>query len=126
RIVHVPSGQVFSQYQVNYNQAFSHIWNEMSVLITFESDWKKAKGLLLDIVRSDEFKISAMTEQKLREATLKFMLPFNKFEPDVFVSVSTERGVNLTIRYICSIATRRKTEVEIWERVLNEFDQHPD
>lgn len=126
RVVHVPSGRIFIDDQVNYNQAFSHIWNELSLLITFESHWLKAKTILLDIIKSDEFKISALTESKLKEASLKFMLPLSKFEADVFTTVVKEKGICLTMRYLCPVSARRKTEVEIWEKVLNEFDKQSD
>lgn len=126
RIVHIPSGQVFIEDQVNYNQAFSHIWNEISVLITFESDWKKAKTLLLEILKSDKFKLGAVTEKKLREASLKFMLPIHKFEPEIYTSIVKEKGINLTLRYLCPVNARRKTEVGIWERVLESFSEHSD
>ena len=33
----------------NSHVGFEYIWNEIPVLVTFESDWKRAKELLLDI-----------------------------------------------------------------------------
>ncbi|MFQ3213861.1 MAG: small-conductance mechanosensitive channel [Marivirga sp.] len=45
RIIHVPNGEVFRVSQANYDQGFSHVWNELAVLITFESNWKLAKSL---------------------------------------------------------------------------------
>lgn len=126
RTVHVPSGQIFLENQVNYSEVSSHIWNELSVLITFESAWEKAKAILLEILKSDDFKISDFTERKLREATLKFMLPMSKFEPEVFTTIVKEKGICLTMRYLCPVKQRRKSEVEIWERVLKSFLQNPD
>ena len=49
RIVHVPNGLLFTQPTMNYNQAMDFIWNEMPVMITFESNWEKAKQILMDI-----------------------------------------------------------------------------
>lgn len=43
RIIHIPNSQVFRESQANYGQAFRYIWNEIPVLITFESDWKRPK-----------------------------------------------------------------------------------
>ena len=50
RIIHIPNGIVFTEPQANYTAGFQYIWNEIPVLVTFESDWKKAKQLLTDIV----------------------------------------------------------------------------
>ena len=41
RIIHIPNGKIFTQDQANYTKAFSYIWDELSVLLTFESNWKK-------------------------------------------------------------------------------------
>ena len=46
RIIHIPNGIVFTEPQANYTAGFQYIWHEISVLITFESDWKKAKQIL--------------------------------------------------------------------------------
>ena len=43
RIIHVPNGKVFQEYIANYSKGFYYIWHEIPVLITFESNWRKAK-----------------------------------------------------------------------------------
>ena len=43
RIVHIPNGKIFTETLANYGKGFEYIFNEIPVLITFESDWKKAK-----------------------------------------------------------------------------------
>ena len=46
RVIHIPNGIVFTQPQSNYTTGFQHIWHEIPVLVTFESDWKKAKKII--------------------------------------------------------------------------------
>ena len=43
RIIHIPNGTIFIKWQANYTAGFEYIWNEIPVLVTFESDWKTAK-----------------------------------------------------------------------------------
>jgi len=50
RIVHVPNSLVLTDVLANYSQGFRFIWHEIPVLITFESNWKKAKEILLETV----------------------------------------------------------------------------
>ncbi len=38
RVIHVPNGKVFTEATANYNKGFQHIWNEIPVLVTFESN----------------------------------------------------------------------------------------
>src|SRR6059036_1316243 len=44
RIIHVPNGKVFTDPVANYNKGFRYIWNEVPVVVTFESDWRKEIG----------------------------------------------------------------------------------
>ncbi|MBW2685803.1 MAG: mechanosensitive ion channel, partial [Deltaproteobacteria bacterium] len=46
RILQVPNGQVLRSVTASFNKGFDYIWHEIPILITFESNWKKAKGIL--------------------------------------------------------------------------------
>lgn len=125
RIIHIPNGWVFKYPQANYNQGFPHIWNEIGVQITFESNWKKAKDLLDDIVKkhADQFSFSA--RKKLLEASKQFMIFYRTLTPIVYVSVK-DSGVMLTMRYLTQPRKRRSSEDLIWKDVLEVFAKHND
>ncbi|GAB3336776.1 mechanosensitive ion channel [Marivirga atlantica] len=125
RIIHIPNGEVFRVHQANYNQGFSHVWNEMSVLVTFESDWRKAKNILEAIVNSQVEELSFNAKRRLLEASKKFMIFYSNLTPIVYTSVK-DSGVNLTIRYLTLPKKRRATEHAIWEEILDQFKQHDD
>ncbi len=122
RVVHIPCGKVFTEPQINYNQAFSQIWNEMNMTITFESDWKLAKKILNDILAKPKFKENALTPDQLKESSLKFMLPIESFDSKVLTYV-VENGVRLIVRYLCEPKKRRRTEVELWEEIIMAFNE---
>ncbi len=46
RIVHIPNSRILRDPVSNYESGFQYIWHEIPVLITFESNWRKAKELL--------------------------------------------------------------------------------
>lgn len=125
RIIHIPNGKVFTETQANYTQGFSHLWNEIGVLITFESNWEKAKKILNDIITKHTSQFTTSAKEKLIEASKKFMIFYNTLSPNIYTSVK-DSGVMLTIRYICEPRKRRATEHEIWEDILKAFDQHDD
>ncbi|ACL69649.1 mechanosensitive ion channel family protein [Halothermothrix orenii] len=50
RVLHIPNGKVLNTSVANYTAGFEYIWNEIPVLVTFESNWEKARQILLDIV----------------------------------------------------------------------------
>jgi small-conductance mechanosensitive channel len=125
RIIHIPNGTVFTQNQANYSAGFKFIWNEIPVLVTFESNWSKAKEILDRIVREHAEKLSAEAEKRVLEASKKYMIFYQYLTPIVYTTVK-ESGVLMTMRYICDARRRRATEHEIWEDVLTEFALHKD
>ena len=125
RIIHIPNGKVFTETQANYTQGFSHLWNEIKVLVTFESDWEKAKTVLEEIIGKHTAQYTTSAKKNLMEASKKFMIFYNTLSPNIYTSVK-DSGVLLTIRYICEPRKRRATEHVIWEDILKAFDQHED
>jgi small-conductance mechanosensitive channel len=125
RIIHIPNGMVLSEVLANYSKGFYYIWNEIPVLITFESNWKKAKKILQKIADKDAEQLSKAAEKRVKEASKKFMILYSRLTPIVYTSVQ-DSGVLLTIRYLCEPQRRRDSEQAIWEDVLKEFVGHED
>ena len=123
RLIHVPNGLIFTATLANYGKGFKYIWNEMPVLVTFESDWRKAKNILLKIVHENSIIQTKSAEKKFKEAKKVFMLKKPDLEPTVITKVE-DSGVELTLRYLCRPDMRRETEHKIWEDILDEFDKY--
>lgn len=124
RVLHVPNGLVLTQTVANYSRGFPYIWNEVPVLITFESDWSRAKEILLEIVANRPEALSERAEHALREASKKFFIRYPTLTPTVYTEVK-ESGVLLTLRYLCPPRRRRGTEQSIWEAILEAFASEP-
>ena len=125
RILHIPNGKVFNEVQANYTAGFDYIWNEMPVLITFESNWKKAKDILTAIINKYSEQLNKTAEEKIKEASRRFMIFYAKLTPIVYTSVK-DSGVMLTIRYLCNPRKRRSSEEQIWEDILSQFSECED
>ncbi|MEO9804757.1 MAG: mechanosensitive ion channel family protein [Reichenbachiella sp.] len=125
RIIHVPNGKVFKEPQANYSQGFSHIWNEIGVLVTFESNWQTAKEVLEKIAKDQAEHLSKAAEKRLIEASKKYMIFYTSLTPIVYTAVK-DSGVMLTMRYLVNPRKRRTTEHKIWEEVLRVFAKHAD
>ena len=125
RIIHIPNGKVFTEMQANYSKGFEYIWNEIPVLLTFESDWQKAKEILKEIVDANALHLTERAERKVRQAARKFLIFYTNLTPAVYTSVR-DSGVLLTIRYLCAPRNRRGSEQDIWEDVLKTFAVHDD
>src|SRR3990172_145312 len=88
RIIYITNGKVFTEPQANYSKGwFQYIWNEIPVLITFESNWQKAKTALQQIAERHAAHLSALAQDRLREASRKFMIFYLNLSPTVYTSV---------------------------------------
>lgn len=125
RIIHLPNGKVFQQSQANYSTGFEYIWNEIPVIITFESDWKKSKNILQNIINNHAEHLSKDAEKEIFEASKNYMIYYKHVTPIVYTKVK-DFGVQLTLRYLCNPRKRRGSENEIWEEVLSQFSVQKD
>lgn len=120
RVVHVNNGKIFTDNLANFSKGFQYIWDEIPVLVTFESNWRKAKQMLLDIANRHGEDMGQAAAERLRQAARKFMIFYTKLTPTVYTSVR-DCGVLLTLRYLCDPRKRRATEQAIWEDILEAF-----
>lgn len=125
RMIHVPNAKVFQEPLANYTYGFPFLWNELGVMVTFESDWRTAKSVLREIVDDVTEGISQRAERTLRTSSRRFLIHYSKLTPIVYTDVK-DSGVMLTVRYLCDPRARRGTAEGIWERVLERFAEHDD
>ena len=125
RVIHVPNGRVFSEPIANYETGFRYIWNELSITITLDSNWKQAKQILQRIVDERSGNLSEMAQQRVKEAANRFMIYYSNLTPTVYTSVKNN-GILLTVRYLCEPRQRRPSADAIWEDILEEFGQYED
>jgi len=125
RVIHLPNSLIISDVIANYTRGFEFIWNEIPVLVTFESDWQKAKKILEVAAEKHAAHITKDAEKRIKEASKSYMIFFSALTPTVYTSVR-DCGVLLTIRYLISPRTRRGSEQAVWEEILTEFSKCPD
>lgn len=118
RIIHVPNAQVFTIPVANYTDEFEYVWHELPVLVTFESDWRRAKGLLQEILDREMRDVAAQAATTLRRGSRKFLISYRKFTPKVYTSVENS-GVLLTMRFLAPVRQRRGIHELLWEAILD-------
>jgi small-conductance mechanosensitive channel len=125
RLVHVPNGLVFTDPILNYTEGFPFIWDELGVLVTFESDWELGERLLRQILEVhapnvDERRMGA----QLREAAQEYFIRYTHLQPTVYVSVE-DSGVMLTARFLVPARERRGVRQSIWRALLHALAENP-
>ena len=125
RLVHVPNGVVFHKMVANYTEGFGYIWHEIPILITFESDWKLAEQLVLEVLEDDAPDVHGAAGETIRTTARKYSIRVGTLTPTVYLTVK-ESGVLLTARYLVEARTRRGREDRVWRSILEGFAEHDD
>lgn len=120
RVIHIPNASVFNNNLANYTAGFQYIWDEIEVVVTFESDWKKAKSIVEEVLNKNTSSIVDKARQEMNDASKKYLILYNNLTPKVYTSVN-ERGIALTGRYLIASKQRRTMNELIWEDILDQF-----
>jgi small-conductance mechanosensitive channel len=116
RIIHVPNGRLFHDPVANYTRGFAYLWNEVTMTVTFESDWREAKRLLLEV--GERHRLGADVEAQILAEGAQYMIFYSTLAPAVFTR-GVPHGVELSLRYVCGARQRRGSAQQIWEDVLD-------
>ncbi|MGM0545558.1 MAG: mechanosensitive ion channel family protein [Bacteroidota bacterium] len=125
RVVHIPNHKVFDNSLANYTSDFEFIWNELEVLVTFESDWKKAKAILQEVADEHLKDFVEQAENQVRRAKKSYLIHYRYLTPTVYTDVR-DSGICLTIRHLSNPRRRRSLGQAIWEATLDKLSQHDD
>jgi small-conductance mechanosensitive channel len=124
RIVHVPNGKVLSSEVFNATEGFGYLWHELPVLITFESDWKRAEELFLEILISVGGHTTEEAAIRIRRAARSYKIRYTHLTPTVYLTVR-DSGVLLTGRLLVDTRRRRAVEQQIWRALLDTVAAEP-
>ena len=125
RIAHIPNCWIFQYTLFNYTRGFRYIWNELSFVVTFRSDWRAARDQMQKFAEESAAIVSQDAATEIRKMSSEFLVHYGILTPFVYVS-TTDRGVKLTLRYLCEARKRRGTTHAFTVNLLDEFREHPD
>ncbi len=124
RLIHLPNSMVFLEPLANYTSEFEYLWHEIPVMVTFDSDWRKAKDILQGVVSEKAGGMSQAAQKSMLKASRHILIFYRTFTPTVYTAARRD-GILLTIRYLCLPRARRGTEQAIWESILDAFQEEP-
>lgn len=118
RIVSLSNKLTFTDPVFNYSAALGYVWDELTLPISYRSDWRTAEG----IVREEAERIS--NTEGARQAMAVFAsehpVPTAELEPRVFVR-ATDNWMELAARFVIPVRTARTTKDELTRRISDRF-----
>jgi small-conductance mechanosensitive channel len=125
RMIRIPNADIFNQPIANYSKGFNYIWYEIPVVVTYESDWKKTKALLNDLISEYCKQYEDQLKRELRHAQKDYPINYTYITPTIYTS-TLDHGIRLTIRYLVATRRIRQSNHELWEKILDITAQHDD
>ena len=122
--MNIPNSFVFKKPNFNYNRGFEFIWNEIPFVVTFESDWRRAKEIMLAQAAALAEGLEPQAKHRIDRMTRQYMIYYEKFTPIVYVDIK-DSGIRLTLRYLTEAKKRRATTDTICAAVLDDFAKEP-
>ena len=117
RIVKISNAFVFKGPIKNYSMDFPFVWDELNILITYESDVALAKKIVME--KATEF-LSEYTEKSLAkwaEMVEHYYIENAKLAPTLAIS-PTDNWIAINLRYITDYKLRRITKHELFEQIV--------
>jgi len=106
RLLIIPNGLVLNHAFYNYTRDHSFVWDEISIPLTYDSDWRLAKEIFLSILKKETDAMTIQAEAEIGRIGEMYYLPKKVVEPSVYISL-TDNWIALDARYVTEARTRR-------------------
>ncbi len=125
RIVTVPNCEIFESSCFNWTHGSHHIWNEISLVFTFSSHWRKAEEILLEAVKEIEPKIIEEAKKGFSGMTRSYDFKMGKLTSVVWMRIC-DHGVELTLRFLTEARQKRVTVDIVSRNIMDAVQRTPD
>jgi small-conductance mechanosensitive channel len=125
RIVHIPNSWIFLYPLYNYTRSFKFIWNEIPLTVTFRSNWRAARDIMMKYAEESAAIVEQQARKEIKQVSREFLIHYSILTPFVYVRIVPD-GVQLTLRYLCEARKRRGSEHALNLMMLDDFRAHPD
>lgn len=125
RVVSIANRAVFSEPVFNYTHHWSYLWDEITIPISYDSDWHQAQKIMLD--HADEYTahLQDQAEIELRDLMKRYPVYEETVSPQVYV-VMTDNWIEVSLRYVVEPRERRRVAGELHDDLLRHFEEQPD
>ncbi|MBT8313045.1 MAG: mechanosensitive ion channel family protein, partial [Maribacter sp.] len=116
RIVKISNAFVFKGPIKNYSIDFPFVWDELNILITYDSDIELAKKIIIE--RSKELLSDYNQKSKAKWARMvkRYYIENAKIDPTIAMEL-TDNWIALNLRYITDYKLRRSTKHELFKNI---------
>ena len=117
RVVTVANRVVWINPVFNFTQHWGYLWDEITLPITYESDWQRAAELMLEHGQTYTVELQADAEDKLSRMIERYPLKDTKVEPTLYLAM-TDNWIEMTLRFVVDAQERRRVKDQLHRDLL--------
>ncbi len=125
RIVTLANRVVFSDPVFNYTHHWRYLWDEITIPITYDSDWRRTGEIMLEHGREYTSHFQAQAEAGFRALVKSYPVHETAVEPTLYI-VMTDNWIEMTLRYVVEARERRQVKGQLHHRLLQHFESEAD
>jgi small-conductance mechanosensitive channel len=124
RLITIPNYHMLSANVTFSGPVNPFVWQEVRVVVPFDSDWRRAEAILRETGDELHAEIQPELQAGFRRLEQRYAFKYGTLTPIVYVTLGTA-GVELTLRFLTSIRNRRGSEDHVGRRLLTAFAAEP-
>jgi small-conductance mechanosensitive channel len=124
RVVTIANRVVFSDPVFNYTQHWHYLWDEITIPITYDSDWRRAGEIMLEHGQEYSSDFQADAQAELGEMVKTYLVHETPVEPMLYI-VMTDNWIEMTLRYVVEARKRREVKGQLHHELLRHFEAEP-
>ncbi len=125
RVVRVANSFIFKEPVFNYSANFPFVWDEILIPITFASDIRLTREILLRVAEEVVGDYVPVAHSDWEHMKRIYILEDTPLEPRVTISAN-DNWIEFILRYVVDYKRRRIIKDRIFTRLLEEFEKAQD
>ncbi len=118
--LYLPNALVLEGPVLNFHATSDFVEGEISVTVTYSSDWKQAEGILREILKEEVGRYVERARAQHHLRTAHFFASQEPPEPRVFTDIAAD-GILFTLRFQIPIGSKRSIISAISQKILERF-----
>jgi small-conductance mechanosensitive channel len=126
RIIFVPNNYIFTNLLVNYSHyTLRTVWDGIDIVITFDSNHKKALHLVKEIAKNYSAGYTDMTRKQLNNLRDRYNLRNSNVEPRIFSFIG-DYGMKVSVWYLTNAYATLALRSNISSKIIETFNAEQD
>ena len=125
RVVHISNSALFKGPVFNYTRGFEFLWDEIKMVVTFETNWRRAEEIMLRHEKKEAERVSEEMARLIKKMAERYYIFYEKLTPIVYIKV-VDNGIELSLRYLTEAKKRRYYYDSLNRLILDDFSKEDD